>query len=137
MKLTWSPQSNVRYRVEKSTSLSVNGEGAWSTRALVEGGEWLDPEPQDTRAFYRVPAPQPEVFSVYPTVLGPAGTTLIIEGQCLRAGSTLVFEIEGGPPVSVPLQPGAPGSYRALVGGGWCRGRISSARRSAGRTKWC
>ena len=23
MKLTWSPQSNVRYRVEKSTSLSV------------------------------------------------------------------------------------------------------------------
>ena len=91
MKLVWSPQSNVRYRVEKSTSLSPEGEGAWSTRALVEGGEWLDPELPGPRAFYRVPAAAPEVFAVVPAVLGPAGGILIIEGQCLPAGSSLVF----------------------------------------------
>ncbi len=117
-KLVWSPQSNVRYRVEKSTSLSSDGAGAWSTRALVEGGESLDPEPPGTRAFYRVPAPQPEVFSVYPTVLGPAGTMLTIEGQCLPAESSLVLEIEGAPPLLVPLQLGQAGTYRAVLPAG-------------------
>lgn len=118
-KVVWSPQSNVRYRVQKSMDLSPGGggSGGWSTRALVEGGEWLDPEPQGTRAFYRVPAPQPEVFSVEPAVVARSGGMLTLVAQCLPPGSALLLEAPGEPAVLLPIIPGPDGSYRVILNG--------------------
>jgi len=116
-KLVWSPQSNTRYRVYKSTSLSPDGPEGWSARALVEGGEWVDPEAPGTRAFYQVPAPPPEVFAVEPAVVARSGGMLSVRGQCLPPGSALMLEIPGEAAMLLPLLPGPDGSWRVVVPG--------------------
>jgi len=119
-KAVWSPQSNGSYRVEKSTDLSPGsngGAGSWSTRALVEGGEWTDPEPPGQRAFYRVPAPQAEVFAVEPAVVAQSGGMLTLVAQCLPPGSLLRVEIPGEPALLLPIMPGPDGSYQVVLNG--------------------
>ncbi|MBP7949558.1 MAG: RHS repeat protein [Verrucomicrobiales bacterium] len=117
VKLVWSPQSNVVYRVEKSTTLTADGPGGWSVRALVEGGEWIDPEPPGQRAFYRVPAPLPEVFSLEPAVVARSGGQITLVAQCLPPGSVLLVEIPGEQPQTLvlPLTPGPDGTWRATM----------------------
>lgn len=117
-KLIWSPRSNVSlYRIEKSTELSPGETGGWSTRAVVEGTEWVDPEPPSHRAFYRVLEPQPEVFAVEPGVVARSGGVVTISGQCLPPGSALRVEIPGLPPFVVPLVPGPGGTWSAAIPG--------------------
>ena len=108
-KLTWSAQPGARYRIRSSPALSAD---SWRDRSLVEtegtSGSWLDPEPAGTRAFYQVEPPLAEVFMVEPAVLSPGGV-LVITGQCLPAGVSVVFEIEGIPPVTAPIITGPDG----------------------------
>src|SRR5436190_2400564 len=89
-RLTWPAEPGVVYRVKKSTSLDSSGQGAWSSVALVQPdgheGTWVDPEVTSQRAFYQVPAPEPEVFFVEAPVLQPVGGDILIHGQCLPAG---------------------------------------------------
>ena len=100
-KLTWTTQPGARHRIFSSDGLS-----SWSARALVEAegitAMWIDPTPAATRMFYQVEPAQAEVFSVEPAVLAP-GAVLVITGQCLPAGSSVVFEIEGIPDVTAPI----------------------------------
>ncbi|MBN8456256.1 MAG: RHS repeat protein [Verrucomicrobia bacterium] len=117
--LSWTAQPGVSYRISSTTDLSS---GSWRNRAVVEAtgtaGTWLDPEAAGPQAFYRIDIPQAAVFEVDPPVLSPAGGTILLRGQCLPVGGALVFEVEGGPPVSIPIAPGAQGQYSATVGVG-------------------
>jgi|GEM_PF-4602942 len=114
-KITWPAQPGVQYRVRKSGSL---GQETWVDRALVTAtsatASWTDTEPTGRRDFYQVPAPQPEVFSVEPAVISPGGE-LIVRAQCLPSGSSLMIELEGLPPIVVPLVPQPDGTYRAVL----------------------
>ncbi len=99
--LTWSAEPGARYRVRSSDGLLL-----WRERALVEAegtvGIWLDNEPAGPRMFYEILPTSAEVFAVEPAVLSP-GAVLVISGQCLPPGSSVVFEIEGIPPVTAPI----------------------------------
>lgn len=121
VRLEWPAEPGLRYRIEKSTTLTPdNGTGAssWSSIAIVEATSteavWLDPEPTTTRAFYRVTVPGAEIFSLSPPLLSTAGGTIIVTGQRLPAGSSLTLDIDGIGPVSAPLQLVAPGQWQAV-----------------------
>lgn len=117
-RVTWPAQPGVRYRVEKSTGVASDGTNAWSARALVEAkgstGEWVDPEAQSSRAFFRVPTPQPEVFQIQPPVLSSGGE-LWVEAQCLPPGTSLTFEVDGQPPIIASLVENPDGTYRVTL----------------------
>jgi hypothetical protein len=121
VRLEWPAEAGLRYLVEKSTALAAGdgaGTGPWSSVAVVEAtstvASWLDPEPTTTRAFYRVSVPGAEIFSISPPLLSTSGGTLLVAGQRLPAGGFLTLEIDGLGPVSAPLEPLAPGQWRAV-----------------------
>lgn len=123
VKLTWNSLPGVRYVVEKSTDLGAGGGGGggWTRVAMVEAGfanaEWRDPEAVTTRCFYRVSKPAAEVFSLSPSVLSPAGGTILIHGQCLPPDAVLVIEIEGLGVFTFPLEQLTPTTWKALISG--------------------
>lgn len=121
VRLSWASQTGVRYAVEKSTTLASGGVDGWTQVALVEatGPElvWLDPVRTTTKAFYRVSRPLAEVFSISPPVLSPTGGALVIQGQCIAAGSFLVIQIPGQAPILVPLSLLPDGTMEAIVSG--------------------
>jgi YD repeat-containing protein len=120
VRLSWASQTGVRYAVEKSTTLASGGVDGWTQVALVEAtgpdSVWLDPVATTTKAFYRVSQPLAEVYSISPPVLSPTGGALVIQGQCIPAGSFLVIQIPGQAPVLVPLSALGNGEWQALVG---------------------
>lgn len=113
VRLTWTAQPGVRYRISKTTGLDD-----WKERALVEtqgtNGSWQDVEPSGGRAFFRIEPPQAEVFSVEPAVISPGGE-LLVRAQCLPPGAALAIEMEGMPMITVPLTPQPDGTYRAVL----------------------
>jgi YD repeat-containing protein len=123
VKLTWNSLPGVRYVVEKSTDLGAGsgGGGGWTRVAMVEAGfanaEWRDPEAVTSRCFYRVSKPAAEVFSLSPSVLSPAGGTILIHGQCLPADAVLVIEIEGLGVFTFPLEQMTPTTWKAVISG--------------------
>ncbi len=130
-RLTWQAEAGLRYRIEKSTTLTASGPGGWQQVALVEAdgavGEWLDPEPPGEKAFYRVAVPEPEVFSFSQPVLSQSGGDLLIQGQQLPGGVVLVLEIDGASSMTVPLEDLGDGVWRARVEGGFTPGSLVTA----------
>jgi YD repeat-containing protein len=120
VRLLWPAEPGLRYRIEKSTTLSQadgSGTSPWKSVAMVEAtsdeADWLDPEPTTSRAFYRVSLPDAEIFSLSPPLLSTSGGTIIVTGQRLPPGGFLTLEIEGVGQVSAPLEFLAPGRWRA------------------------
>jgi YD repeat-containing protein len=119
VRLEWPSEPGLRYRIERSTTLSpAGGASAWKPVALIEAtadeAVWLDPEPTTTRSFYRVTVPEAEVFSLSPPLLSTSGGTIMVSGQRIPDGSTLRLEIEGTGQVSTPLELVAPGQWQAV-----------------------
>lgn len=125
VRLSWSAQAGVRYAVEKSTTLDNGGAGGWAQVALVKAtstaGIWLDPEPTSTRCFYRIMQPVAEVVSISPPLLSPDGGVLVVEGQSIPPGSSLVLNVDGQL-VLVPLTNAGAGLWNAAVTGAFAPG---------------
>jgi YD repeat-containing protein len=127
VRLTWPAEPGVRYRIERSSGLGGGGTAGshWEQVALVTvagpEGEWLDPEPVTTKAFYRIVQPQPEVFDIPEPVLGPAGGVLVVEGQCLPADSSLVLTVDGVA-LEFPLENQGDGTWQATISGAFVPG---------------
>ena len=100
--LIWEAIPGGDNRVRSSTTLAETWRDLEVVVAEGTDGSWLDPEPVGLRAFYKIDIPQPDVFSVSPTVISNGGT-LIIKAQWV-------------PPVSVSalLEPDGPGQYRVI-----------------------
>jgi len=129
VRLTWPAETGIRYRIERSAELSAN----WNQVALVQpdgsAGEWLDTEATTSKAFYRILQPQAEFFGISLPVLTTAGGDLRILGQLIPPGSFLVLEIEGQPPLLVPLSSLGNGEWQALVSGAFAAGSLVTAVR--------
>lgn len=130
VRLTWPASQGVRYRIERSAALTA---ATWRQVALVEAddtdGEWLDPEPTATKAFYRILQPQTEVFGISLPLLTAVGGDLRILGQLIPPGSFLVLEIEGQAPLFIPLSALGNGEWQALVSGAFVPGsQVIAAR---------
>lgn len=106
--LTWLAQPGARYRIRSSTTLT----NPWRDRDVVvaEGtnASWMDPEATGAKAFYQIDIPQAQVFTVEPAVISPGGV-LVLTGQSIPPGSSVVFEIEGMADVSAPIVVGPDG----------------------------
>ncbi|MCW1923067.1 hypothetical protein OKA05_10925 [Luteolibacter arcticus] len=134
VRLTWAAEVGVRYRIERSTDLGGGGGagGGWKQVALVDAtgtaGEWLDPETTQTKSFYRITHPEPEVFSIPEPVLPAGGGELLIHGQRIPDGSKLVLLVEGVP-MEFALTSMGGGVWRAaaLLGGIVPGGSVISA----------
>jgi len=117
VRLTWVALPGTKYRTGKSSP----GLDGFSQVALVEPttveGSWIDPVATVEKAFYRTDLPGTEVSDITPPLLSPTGGELIVHGQGIPAGSSLVLEIEGGPPISVALLPNGAGVWQAQVTG--------------------
>ena len=118
VRLTWTAEPGVHYRIEKSSDLGTGG--AWSQVALVKAtsaaGGWLDPEPTSTRCFYRIMQPVAEVVSISPPLLSPDGGVLVVEGQSIPPGNSLVLNV-GGQLIQVALNGTGAGLWNAVVTG--------------------
>jgi hypothetical protein len=129
VRLSWAAEPGARYRIEKSSDLSLGG---WAQVSLVEAttaqGTWVDPEKTTVKSFYRITKPQPEVFSLEPPVVSNAGGEILVRGQLLPPGSSLVLDFDGQS-LSFPLVAvvGQPGVWRASISGGGLAG-IAAAR---------
>ena len=123
VRLTWLAEPGVRYRIEKSSDLGTGG--AWSQVALVKAtstaGGWLDPEPTSTRCFYRIMQPVAEVVSISPPLLSPDGGVLVVEGQSIPPGSSLVLNVDGQLAM-VALNGTGTGLWNAVVTGQFAPG---------------
>lgn len=133
VRLSWQATPGARYRIEKSNDLSP---GSWKQIALVEASQtsaaWLDPETVATRCFYRVKQPQAEVFSIEPPVLTENGGRLVIQGQSLPPGSSLMIETEGDATQFFALVAQGDGIWHADVTGIFTPGDALTARVQAG-----
>jgi phage tail-like protein len=103
--LEWNAASNTLYRLQRRASFESNS--TWETFDLATPNEpvgvfKVSPEKNEFGAdqaheFFRVLAPQPEIFRIEPAVLGTNGGTVHLFGQCfgtnisVRIGS-LVLE---------------------------------------------
>ncbi len=130
VRLTWPAQAGVRYRIERSETMEA---GTWKQVALVEAsgaeGLWLDPQATVMNSFYRILQPAPEVFGINLPVLTSIGGNLRLQGQLLPPGSYLVLEVDGQPPVIVPLDNQGNGEWEALVSGSFAVGsRVIATR---------
>jgi YD repeat-containing protein len=85
-----------------------------------------------TRCFYRVKQPQAEVFSIEPPVLTENGGRLVIQGQSLPPGSSLMLETEGGATQFFALVAQADGTWHADVTGTFSLDAALTARVRAG-----
>lgn len=135
VRLSWPGQTGVRDAIEKSTTLAGGGAGGWAQVALVEANGpdafWLDPVRTTEKAFYRIVQPQPDVFSISPPLVSTTGGTLLIQGQLIPPGSSLVLSIAGQADVIVALveDPAHPGTWIAtLLGASLPGGAVISAR---------
>jgi hypothetical protein len=74
----------------------------------------VDPEATTTKSFYRITQPVAEVSSIAPAVISTTGGELVIDGQGIPAGSSLVLEFDGQS-LLVPLVPAGGGLWDASV----------------------
>ena len=123
VRLTWLAELGVHYRIEKSSDLGTGG--SWSQVALVKAtsasGRWLDPEPTSKRCFYRIMQPMAEVVSISPPLLSPDGGVLVVEGQSIPPGSSLVLNVDGQLAM-VALNGTGTGLWNAVVTGQFAPG---------------
>jgi len=130
--LQWSAVPDVIYKVQSSSNL--NAGAIWTTEEPVSTNQtgpirWMAPESMTQTRFYRVLLPQPQIFSIEPSVLGTNGGIIYVVGQCLGTSGTLrLGPVNGGVEqpgsgdghiMSVTLPPMAEGTYDAswLAGG--------------------
>src|SRR5450759_5192741 len=92
--LGWIAKSNATYLVQSATNLAAD---AWRTVAAVTPADAAGQYeikgrsiPENSREFFRLVLPQPEIFSVEPAVLVPGvAANLYIVGQCFDSSVEL------------------------------------------------
>jgi YD repeat-containing protein len=90
--IQWDVIPDAIYKVQSTTSLGPGSE--WVTEEPVSTNQvgpirWMAPESMSSGRFYRVVLPQPEIFSIEPSVIGTNGGTVYVVGQCLGTNGTL------------------------------------------------
>ena len=133
VQLSWVASPSLRYKIEKSTTLEASGDGAWSLRAVVSPmgpvGRWLDPNRRATVRSTGSPFRRRKFSRSRRLLLSPTGGIIDIKGQCIPDGSFLVLEIEGQPPLFVPLAFLAADTWRAVVTGTFVPGALVTSAR--------
>src|SRR5690349_4896672 len=90
--IQWDAIPDATYKVQSATTLGPSAD--WVTEEPVSTNNagpirWMAPESMSVTKFYRVVLPQPEIFSIEPSVLGTNGGTVYVVGQLLGTTGTL------------------------------------------------